>query len=129
MLGYYKYTRNQIVNIIKKSPKTKDGYYYVYKFPVLNSMRGKIDGERDTKYYYTREYFKNKICFNEDDINCYLTISKMDYDINKMKTIDDKLKDIIGELNGMKLDNKIEDKDYTLDELIDTSIYLLNNKY
>ena len=42
MLGYYKYTRKQIVEMILNSPKTTDGFYYMYNFPVLNLMRGKI---------------------------------------------------------------------------------------
>ena len=33
MLGYYKYTREEIADIIKNSPKTKDGYYFVGNFP------------------------------------------------------------------------------------------------
>ena len=129
MLGYYKYTRKQIVEMILNSPKTTDGFYYMYNFPVLNLMRGKIDGERDSKFFFDRDYFKNKLCFNKYDIDCYLQTTNSNYDIKRMQMIDNKLKDIINDFLELDLNDRIDKCDYTLDELIDTSIYLLNNKY
>ena len=46
-----------------------------------------------------------------------------------MQMIDNKLKDIINDFLELDLNDRIDKCDYTLDELIDTSIYLLNNKY
>lgn len=129
MLGYYKYSRKQLVEMILKSPKTTDGFYYMHNFPALNLMRGKIDGERDSKFFFNREYFKNKLCFNQYDINCYLQTTNSNYDIKRMQMIDDKVKDIINEFLELNLNDKIDKCDYTLNELIDTSIYLLSNKY
>ena len=129
MKRYYKYPRKEIVELIKKSPKTCDGYYYFPKFSHYNLKVGNINNERDTKYYYKRELFKNKICFNEYDINCYLSTLEINYDVNKMEFIDEKIKDIIKDFTDLKLNDKVPSENYTLNELIDTSIFFYNNKY
>ena len=65
MLGCYKKTREDIVSIIKKSPKTQDGYYICKKFIDLNK---KIGEHKDAGYIYNRDKYANKICFNEAEI-------------------------------------------------------------
>ena len=58
MKGYYKYSRSDIVNKIKKCPKTKDGYYVCKKFMQWNKMIGE---KLEKNFLFSREYFKNKI--------------------------------------------------------------------
>ncbi len=129
MNGYYKYSRNKLIELIKKSPKTCDGYYCCFKFPEYNLKKGDINGEYDKNYYYKRELFKNKICFNEYEINCYLAKNKIGLDENKMQFIDDNLKNIIQDFNNIKLEDIIPNESYNLGELIDTSIFFFNSKY
>lgn len=129
MLGYYKYPRMHIVDAIKKSEQTSDGYYIMKNFPAMNNKTGTINDVNDSMYYYKRQYFKDKICFSNDDIKCYLAKKEMDYDIDKMVLLDKKIEDVTSGLLDFNLNDKIEGKDFTLDELIDTTIYIFNIKY
>lgn len=128
MIGYYKKSREDIVKIIKKSPVTQDGYYVCKNFRYLNNSKGDI---LDKKYKYSREYFENKICFNQADIEIYLETGPNNYDIIRMKQLDDFLLNIINE--DVEAHNDINEVikgyQFTLNELIDTSIYLFNCKY
>ena len=128
MIGYYKNQRKDIVDIIKSSPQTYDGFYYVKDFPLINGKRSTLDGERDTKYYYTREYFKDKVCFDKSDIDLYLATMPKKYDINKMIKRDEKINEVIGDLKEHELYDKIPNVDYDLAELIDKTIYIFNLK-
>lgn len=133
MLGYYKYSRKQIVKMIKKSPRTNDGYYYMPNFSFYNNKKGTINGENDRIYNYKRDLFNNMICFNNDDIECYIAPkdenNNYNYDIKKMNDINERLKNVIGEFKNLNLNDIIENKKYNLNELIDTSIFVFNNKY
>lgn len=129
MNGYYKYSRNEIVELIKKSPKTCDGYYFFPNFFYYNFKQGNINNENDSKYYYKRDKFKDKICFNVYDINCYLSTSKINYDIIKMQFVDNQIKNIIKDFENLGLKDKIPNEDYTLNDLIDTSIFFYNKKF
>ena len=128
MIGYYKYPRKYIVDIIKSSPKTYDGFYYVKDFPLINEKRSKLDGERDTKYFYSREYFKDKLCFDDNEIELYVTTTKKEYDMDKMRRRDEKIKSVVNDLLDNELYEKIVNQDYNLAELIDTTIYIFNIK-
>lgn len=128
MIGYYKYPRKDIVKMIKSSPKTYDDLYYMKDFPLYNNKISNLIGERDTKYFYTREYFKNKVCFNEEEIDLYTATTEKKYDIKKMVKRDEKINETINELSEYNLYDKIDGADYNLAELIDTTIYIFNIK-
>ena len=129
MLGYYKYSREDIAKIIKDSPKTKDGYYFVRKFPELNNMQGKLDGERDSKYYYPRSIFANKFVFNNYEIDSYLSKIENNLDFEKMQNIDNKIYETIFDFIDYGLNEKIPNYKFNLNELIDTTIYFYNIKF
>lgn len=129
MLGYYKYRREEIADIIKNSPKTKDGYYFVRNFPELNNAQDKIDGENDSKYYYPRNIFKNKFVFNNYEIDSYLSRTENGLDDEKMKKIDNKIFETIYEFIDYGLNEKIPKCEFNLNELIDTTIYFYNIKF
>lgn len=128
MIGYYKKKREDIVKIIKSSPITNDGYYVCKKFRYLNNAKGDV---LDKKYKYSREYFENKICFNQSDIEIYLENSPNSYDIDTMKQRDDYIYNIIKDEVEIhdNLDENIEGCEFTLNDLIDTSIYFFNCKH
>ena len=129
MLGYYKYSRENIAKMIMESEQTDDGHYIMKNFPAINNKKGTINDVIDSSYYYNRENFKNKICFNEKDIECYLSKDKGKYDIDRMISLDEKIKNVTNGLLDFDLNDKIEDKEFTLSELIDTTIYIFNIKY
>ena len=129
MLGYYKNSRNKIVKVIKKSPKTNDGYYFVRDFPNLNAEQGKVDNGRDTSYFYHRNLFKDKFVFSDADIEAYLAKKNKNFDFEKMQKLDEKLVNVIGDYLQYDLNDDIKDKLYNLNELIDTTIFIFNSKY
>lgn len=127
MLGCYKKTREEIVKVIRKSPSTEDGFQVCPKFRELNNTIGE---KLDKKYIYDRDYFVNKICFNQADIEAYLEQRFNCYDIEIMQKRDNFLYDIIkDDIDRYKLDEKVEGQEFTLGELIDTSIYIFNAKH
>ena len=129
MLGYYKNSRNKIVKVIKKSPKTNDGYYFVRDFPNLNAEQGKVDNGRDTSYFYYRNLFKDKFVFSDADIEAYLAKKNTNFDFEKMQKLDEKLVNVIDDYLQYDLNDDIKDKLYNLNELIDTTIFVFNSKY
>ena len=128
MLGYYKYSRNEIAKIIRKSPKTKDGFYFVKNFPEMNNKAFKLDGENDKKYYYKRSCFENKYIFDNFELKCYLSEKEQNLDVDRMMKCDNQIADIIFDFLDYELNEKIDGFSYTLNELIDTTIYLFNVK-
>ena len=128
MIGYYKYSRNEIAEIIKTSPKTNDGFYYVRKFPELNNQTGKLDNENDSIYYYSRDLFMNKYVFNDFEIECYLSEKKKNFNYDKMQLLDTKIKTTIEDFINYGLNEQIPDYEFNLNELIDTTIYFYNIK-
>ena len=129
MIGYFKFKRESIVNNIKKSPKTQDGYYFYKKFPEQNSKPGKLDGFNDKKYCYPRTLFKNKMCFDDKEIEMYLTeINNEDFDVDKMLKRDEQILETITDFLDYNLFDKIPNYDFNLCELIDTCIYIFNIK-
>ena len=125
MLGCYKKTREEIANIIKNSPTTEDGIYFCKKFPMLNN---KLGIKKEKGYIFDREEFKNKICFNNADIEAYLEREKSNYDIEKMKRKDIFLYNIIKDDIDCKLHKTIPNTRYTLSDLIDSSLFYFNYK-
>ena len=126
MLGYYKYSRKDIAEMIRNSPKTKDGYYYIRSFAYLNNTKGRIDEHKDTGYYYPRDIFSNKLVFNDDEINSYLSKTKTNLNVEKMQLMDKKIKETINGLTDFGLDEDLPGYAFTLNELIDTTIYFYN---
>lgn len=128
MLGCFKMTREEIIKQVKKSQITTDGYYVCKKFIEMNKALG---DKLDKKYKYSRDYFENKICFDQSDIEIYLETNKNDYDIDRMKQRDNYIYYIIKDDVDLydNLNDDIDGGNFTLNELIDTAIYLYNCKY
>lgn len=127
MLGYYKLTREKIVNIIRKSPITKDGYYFCKEFRDINTKTG--DFLEKNEYIYCREMFENKVCFTNADIETYLEKDVDCCDIYAMKKKDDYLYDVIkDDVDILNLHDKIDEYGNTFEDVIDTCIFIINNK-
>ena len=126
MLGSYKFSREEIVNKIKSSCKTKDGYYICKKFPLYNKQLG---NNIEKKYMHSRENFENQICFSKYDIEMYLEKEKFNPYICMMIRRDNYLNDILKNDIKFPLKKKLPQQNFTLSELIDTAIYFFNNKY
>ena len=113
MLGYYKYSRNEIAKIIRKSPKTKDGFYFVKNFPEMNNKAFKLDGENDKKYYYKRSCFENKYIFDNFELKCYLSEKEQNLDVDRMMKCDNQIADIIFDFLDYELKTaSLDDGDY-----------------
>ena len=126
MLGCYKKHREDIVKIIKKSPKTEDGYYICKNFINLNKALGE---NKDEGYIYNRSYYENKICFDEEDIKSYLEKKSNKFDVDKMKERDNFIYEIIvGDLD-LDINDIIPNNKFTLGELIDCSIFYFYKKF
>ena len=126
MISSNLFSRKELVDMIKKSQKTHDGYYYFPRFRNLVLQKGKI---KDTGYFYDRSIFEDKMVFTNEELEIFLAKRKKKFDIQLMHFIDTKLKDALFGIEFMGLKDKIIDKDYTLEELIDTSIYIIKYKY
>lgn len=120
------FSRDELVLLIRKSPKTKDGYYFFPRFRELVLMAGKI---RDTGYFYDRSIFKDKICFHETDIISFLSKKSIKMDIELGRFVDNKILDVLKGLDNLNLSCKIDSKGTTIEELIDTTIYITKYKY
>lgn len=120
------FSRKELVELIKKSPQTKDGYYFFPRFKNLVMQQGK---EKDTGFFYDRCLFKDKMCFHEDDLKVFLSKKKVKYDMQLEHFIDSKLQEALKGIEFLSLKDKLLDKDYTLEELIDTTIYITKYKY
>ena len=119
------FSRKELIEMIKKSPRTNDGYYFFPRFRILITQEGKIN---DTAYYYDRSYFKNYICFNDDDLNFFTTKKKSKMDIELFMFIQNKLNEVIKGFEFLSLKDIIPNEQYTLEELIDTTIYIIKYK-
>ena len=73
--------------------------------------------------------FKDKFVFSDDDIKAYMSKDNINFDFERMQRLDKKLLDVIEEFVMYKLDDKIENQQYNLNELIDTTIFIFNTKY
>lgn len=120
------FAREELVDLIKKSPKTKDGYYFFPRFPNLVLLTGKI---KDNGYYYDRSIFKDKVCFHDEDLKSFLAKKSTKMDLVLERFIDNKLQEVLHGLENLNLCCKINSKGTTLEELIDTTIYITKYKY
>ena len=127
MLGCYKMTREEIIKRLQKSKITTDGYYVCKEFRNMNKALG---DKLDKKYKYSRDYFENKICFSQSDIELYLETNTKSGDIDRMRQRDNYIYNIIkDDVDLYDLDDYIDGGNFTLNELIDTAIYFYNCKY
>ena len=127
MLGCYKMTREEIIKRLQKSKITTDGYYVCKEFRNINKALG---DKLDKKYKYSRDYFENKICFSQSDIELYLETNTKSGDIDRMRQRDNYIYNIIkDDVELYDLDDYIDGGNFTLNELIDTAIYFYNCKY
>ena len=127
MLGCYKMTREEIIKRLQKSKITTDGYYVCKEFRNMNKALG---DKLDKKYRYSRDYFENKICFSQSDIELYLETNTKSGDIDRMRQRDNYIYNIIkDDVELYDLDDYIDGGNFTLNELIDTAIYFYNCKY
>ena len=126
MIGSYKFTREEIVNKIRRCPKTKDGYYVCKKFIYWNMSNGE---KLEKDYLSPRDYFRIKICFDELDIKRYTTKSNFDGNVNLMIRRDEFLHDVIIKDLKYPLRKKFPGKKFSLSDLIDSTIFYFNYKY
>ena len=128
MLGEYYYSREELVKKIKEAPTTDDGYYY---YPKFKEIVEKIGKKRDQGYSFCRHLFRDKIVFSNADLETFLEKGISDVDINEMIRMDDYLNAIIKEFVELNipLKGELPNDAFTLEELIDTSIFLYLNKY
>lgn len=120
------FSRKELKDMIEKAPQTRDGYYFFPRFKALVTLKGNI---KDDDYYYDRIMFSNKTCFDELDLKMFMARKKVAVDVELKRFIDTKLEDILRGIEFLGLKDIVPDKEYTLEELIDTSIYLLQYKY
>ena len=119
-------SRKELVEMIKKSPITKDKYYFFPRFRALVLLPGNI---KDDGYYYDRSFFKDKMCFDETDLRMFTSRKKATADADLKRFIDNKLKDVLKGIEFLQLKDQVPGTDYTLEELIDNTIYLVKHKY
>jgi len=120
------FSRNELVEMIRKAPKTRDGYFFFPRFTNLVLAPGKI---KDNGFFYDRSLFKEKMVFHEDDLKLFLSKRSIKMDMQLEHFLDAKLKDALKGLEFLDVNDKICGKDYTLGELIDTTIYITKYKY
>lgn len=126
MLGSYKYTREEIIIKIKSCPTTADGFFICKKFNEWNNARG---DKVDKGYYFNRLEFSNKICFNIAEIEVYIEKENIGFNIDNMHKRDDFLYGVIKEDLNKNLNDVIENQEFTLSELIDTTLYIYDVKF
>ena len=119
-------SRIELVDLIRKSPKTHDGYYFFPRFPTLLMSKGNI---KDNGYHYDRSIFKDKMAFTEEEIRVFLAKRSIKFDFMLMRLVDSKLKEAIKGYEFLCLKDIVLNKEYSLEELIDTTIYLIKYKY
>lgn len=68
----YKYSRNEIVEIIIKSPQTKGGVFWNYEIHRLMREKTYEGGYSDEEYFVKRSEFANKLFYVYKDIQYLL---------------------------------------------------------
>ena len=67
--------------------------------------------------------------FSDADIEAYLAKKNINFDFEKMQKLDEKLVNVIDNYLQYDLNDDIKGELYNLNELIDTTIFIFNNKY
>jgi hypothetical protein len=126
MLGSYKYTREEIILKIKSCPITQDGFFICTNFNEWNNAHG---DKVEKGYFFNRQEFANKICFNIAEIEIYTERENIGFDINNMHKRDQFLFEVIKQDINKNLNDIIQGQKFTLSELIDTTLYYYDVKY
>lgn len=126
MIRACQYSRKELADIVLKAPQTEDGYYYCPRFKALVLAPGEI---KDSNYYYDRDLFKRKMVFSINDIKLFLSPKEMDYDLNLLSIMDTKLEEIIKGIEYLDIKDIVPQTTYTLEELIDTGVFFIKEKY
>lgn len=121
MINYFKFDRNEIINIIKKKKRTKDGHYWCPEFMQMNELKG----NKEDEYYYARELFRYKMYFTEKDIDLYLAKKKKNanMDIKYRKAL--RFYDTNKELTKFKVDDIVPPNAFTVSELVDAYEFII----
>lgn len=126
MIRACQYSRKELVDIVLKSPKTEDGHYFCPRFKALVLSPGEI---KDSDYYYDRDLFKRKMVFSISDVKLFLSPKEMDYDLNLMSITDTKMEETLKGIEFLALSDIVPNTTYNLEELIDTCVFLMKEKY
>lgn len=119
----YIFSRDDIVMLIKKNKKTKDGNYWCPNIINIILIKGKVD---DNKYFYERSLFKYKLYYSELDIEILLSeepLSEIDIDEWYRKSL--RFYDTNKELTDFDINECIPGQEFTIEELIDTYDFLI----
>lgn len=119
-------SRNEIVSLALKAPKTKDGLIFFPRFKELVKAEGKV---RDIGYAFDRSLFANKMVLDHEDLGLFTTKRRLKCDDMFKRLLDSKMEETLKGLEMMSLNAKVPGKDYTLEELIDTTYYMTKIKY
>lgn len=123
LFSNYALSREDILHIIKKEKKTKDGNYWAPKIMNIMLIKGKV---KDTEYYYERSLFKNKMYFSPIDIEIFLSkepFSDLDIDEWSKKTL--RFYETNKELADFDVNEYLPSQDFSVAELIDMYEYLI----
>lgn len=126
MIGSYKYSREEIISKIKNSPITPDGFFICKDFNEWNNAHG---DKVDRGYYFKRQEFINKFCFNIAEIEIYTEKENIGFNIENMHKRDKFLYEVVKEDINKSLYEEIQGQKYTLSELIDTTLYYYDVKF
>lgn len=69
----YKYTRNEIVEMILKSPQTKNGVYWNKQIGKKLKKKGILRNINDKEYFLERSFFYEKVFYTIKDIYYLIT--------------------------------------------------------
>lgn len=119
-------SRKELSDMILKAPQTEDGYYFFPRFKSLVMQDGPID---DGQYFFDRDVFKKKTCFSITDVKAFLSQNEIEYDTTLSSIMDSKLEEAIGDFGYLDLKDIVPKTEYTLEELIDTCVFIVKEKY
>ena len=126
MIRACQYSRKELSDLILKSPQTEDGHYFCPRFKALVLAPGEI---KDSDFYYDRDIFKRKMVFSISDVKLFLSPIEMDFDLNLMSITDTKMEDVLKGIEFLDIKDTVPNTTYTLEELIDTCVFLMKEKY
>ena len=102
--------------------------YDLYESKILEAtMKMKEHFNIEKNYTFTRDCFAKKLCFDTCDLENYLETSRSYFNISESIAKDAYLYNILNEIGNMKLNEFIDNYGNTVEDLIDTSIYIYNH--
>lgn len=121
MINHYKFSREDIVKIIKTKDKTEDGHYWFPDFDDFNELKG----NKEDSYYYSRDMFKHKMYFTDEDIQLYTAKKKKNTDIDFKYRKAVRFYEINKELKSFNVNDIVPPNKFTVAELIDAYEYII----